>query len=307
LAHIETDKGIELAPPGWFREYFRKGDIYLCQEKIAQAAEHLRKLFDFEVTLPIRWGRDRLGKVYLFQGKFQDAQMEFRKGAEFSKKAREKIWEAEFLLSLARLFHKTGNNTGALGEHDRAWSLAVETENLGLKRKVLYIRGLIQLEKGLIDKAQKTADEMRLVVETDLNNTAKSTYHHLMGKIGLHKKNNAEAIECFDKALSFLSYSPRTWDADIIDSLATAYYRSGDTENAIKEYEKITMLSTGKIDYGDTYAKAFYMLGKIFEQQGDTAKAIEHYEKFLNLWKDADPGIAEVADARRRLSELIHP
>jgi len=36
------------------------------------------------------------------------------------------------------------------------------------------------------------------------------------------------------------------------------------------------------------------MLGKIHEQQGDTAKAIEHYEKFLSLWKDADPGIAEV-------------
>jgi hypothetical protein len=28
------------------------------------------------------------------------------------------------------------------------------------------------------------------------------------------------------------------------------------------------------------------------------AKAIEHYEKFLSLWKDADPGIAEVEEAR---------
>jgi hypothetical protein len=26
----------------------------------------------------------------------------------------------------------------------------------------------------------------------------------------------------------------------------------------------------------------------------EKAKAIEHYEKFLSLWKDADPGIAEV-------------
>ncbi len=46
------------------------------------------------------------------------------------------------------------------------------------------------------------------------------------------------------------------------------------------------------------------MLGKIYEEKGLKGNAIEHYEKFLDLWKDADPGIAEVEDARKRLAGL---
>ncbi len=49
------------------------------------------------------------------------------------------------------------------------------------------------------------------------------------------------------------------------------------------------------------------MLGKIYEEKGWKGKAIEHYEKFLDLWKDADPGIAEVDDAKKKLAGLQLP
>ena len=62
--------------------------------------------------------------------------------------------------------------------------------------------------------------------------------------------------------------------------------------------------TTGRIAFGDIRAKVFYMLGKIHEQHGNSAKDIEQYEKFLDLWKDADPGIREIEDAKKRLAGL---
>ena len=70
------------------------------------------------------------------------------------------------------------------------------------------------------------------------------------------------------------------------------------------EFEKITLLTTGRFFTGDLYAKSFYWLGKIAEEQRDKRRAAENYGKFLDLWKDADPGQPEIDDAKARLTAL---
>jgi tetratricopeptide (TPR) repeat protein len=89
------------------------------------------------------------------------------------------------------------------------------------------------------------------------------------------------------------------------DILARAYQEAGEIEKAINEYERLIVFNPESNRRQLVYPKYYYRLANLYEQQGDTAKAIEHYEKFLDLWKDADPGIAEVEDARRRLAELM--
>ncbi len=50
--------------------------------------------------------------------------------------------------------------------------------------------------------------------------------------------------------------------------------------------------------------RAHYYLGLAYERSGWNRKAAEQYEEFLEIWKEADPILVEVEDARERLHAL---
>ena len=106
-----------------------------------------------------------------------------------------------------------------------------------------------------------------------------------------------------EKALALYPYKDSNFRFLLTNPLAKAYFLSGNLEKAQGAYEAILSFRT-RYWSGDIYVESFYMLGKIWEEKGDAAKAIEHYEKFLRLWKNADPGLPEVADAENRLAAL---
>ena len=76
----------------------------------------------------------------------------------------------------------------------------------------------------------------------------------------------------------------------------------GRLEKAAETYARIRELQNGCADWGAVYARSYYKLGKVYEQMGKKAEAREKYRKFLDLWKAADPGLPDVADARQRLA-----
>jgi serine/threonine protein kinase/tetratricopeptide (TPR) repeat protein len=90
----------------------------------------------------------------------------------------------------------------------------------------------------------------------------------------------------------------------IRDHLARAYKQKGDLDKAIQEYERLISPDRTKLYYRLIHPLYYYRMALLYEQTRRKEKAIENYEKFLGLWKDADEGLPEVEDARRRLAEL---
>jgi len=174
----------------------------------------------------------------------------------------------------------------------------------------LFTEGILQAEVKSFDEAQKTAEELKSLIGKGINKKELRYYEYILGRIELGKKNPRQAARLFERAcgrLDFENLGGENNHAMYFDGLARALYESGDLDKARKEYEKITLLTVGRARRGDIYAKAYYMMGMITEQQGDKARARENYGKFLDLWKDADPGLPEVEDARKRLAGLKTP
>jgi hypothetical protein len=73
---------------------------------------------------------------------------------------------------------------------------------------------------------------------------------------------------------------------------------------SVEEYERLVPLTAGRLFFGDIYAKSLYTWGKIAEKRGNRTEAGQQYRESLELWKNADPGLPEVKDARKRLAGL---
>jgi tetratricopeptide (TPR) repeat protein len=304
FARRETEKAVILDPTYW-PSSFAAGMIALLGGDSGQAEKEFSPLLAEKAILAISLGYDGLRYLNLVEGKFSKFSRIYVAFIEQMRQAGEKDNECFARRNLAYVYLKSGNPEKALDECQKAWSVAAGSDLLYHLRNILYLKGLTYLELKNLPKAEKAAEELKSVNARGMRKDVDiRIYDHLMGRIELEKKNYSRAIDRLKQAVDSLPYGPLETDASYIDSLALAYFRAGDLAKAQGEYQRITALTTGRLEYGDVYAKSFYMLGQIFDQRGDKVKARENYQEFLDLWKDADPGLPEVEDARKRLAGL---
>jgi len=307
-AHQELEKLLE-RNEDWVPALTLKGDIYLLKDDWIQAEAYYIKWLDSTNDLYNRiLVLTRLASINTYTGKFDKAMSYIKQGVEDVSDLGERRWFSFFHKLMANIYYIKGDFKEAAEECRIAVDCALKNANVGEKISALHLQGLIALEMNNLNEAQIIADKIKIEVDNWLNPRLMRHFYRLMGHIELEKYKMADAITSFEKAIALLPYQNKPDDGDdhamYYDSLALALYKAKDFERAQKWYKKIFNLTSGRIYYGDVYAKSFFMMGKIYEQKGDTTKAIEHYAKFLDLWEDSDPGIAEVADAKQRLEGL---
>ncbi|MBD3413670.1 MAG: protein kinase, partial [Candidatus Aminicenantes bacterium] len=309
LAMIEANKAQSLNPDN-IMVYIAKGNVYVGKEDFDKAEEQYLKVLETKELGYHMYTRIVLGNSYILRGKFKNGLQHYEQGLHLADKLGDNWWRVCFHVWRAYSYLKSKQSEEALKECEAAWEIAPESEaSMKWQRRTLYYKGRAFLIMDSIDGAQKAADDIKELVEKGTNKKDIRYAHHLLGLIELKRKNIDKAIDYFKEAVSLLPYengmSPFSQDqANFSEPLASAYYESGDLKRAREEYEKILTFNMGKLYMGDIYARSLYWLGRIYEEEGDADGAVEYYERFLELWKDADPGLAEVKDARERLAGL---
>jgi len=303
LALAEVEKAFYLNPTH-YEYYLVRGDIYALKGDFVKAEQQYIRLLETREPVAQALGGRSLTRLYLSQGKFEVASARRKQGVARIISFGQKRWESASLLGSARHNLRLGNYAEALIDCEGGWTAAEQIGFLQNQRQTLHVKGLILLAMKSEAEAEQVAAQLKEMIDNGIDKKAIKFYYHLMGEIERASGNYSMAIEYFEKARSLEGYGPLAKRLDFANSLALTYYESGKLESARNLYNDMTTFTSTRLQYGDIYAKSFYMVGKIYEEQGDTAKAIEYYEKFLDLWKDADPGITELEEARKRLAGL---
>jgi tetratricopeptide (TPR) repeat protein len=130
----------------------------------------------------------------------------------------------------------------------------------------------------------------------------------LRAKLAVSRGNASEAIESLRAAtpyeLGLTTHSTYGWNALYpVFVRGEAYLAAHQGNEAAAEFQKI-LDHRGIVLNEPIGALAHLGLGRAYALQGDIAKALTKYQDFLKLWKDADPDIPILREAKAEYAKL---
>jgi serine/threonine protein kinase/Tfp pilus assembly protein PilF len=269
------------------------GFTYVEMGKFQEAQEVFNKMLTKGNEQKARGNRS-LALLYMYQGQYSLAIRHLQESILLNRTLNYWLSEIRDHLYLAVAYREKGKMDDFYQEFRQAQELCAKNQ---VEPWWLLLIGKIHARSGRIKQANDLLQQIsgRMI---EGNRGDQAAFNILKGEIALANANYDEAVGLFNMA-----YQLRD-DNYPLESLAYGYLKKGDLDQAIAKHE----LLISKKDLGweaqEYWVKAHYQLAKIYEAKADRERAVQFYERFLEIWKDADPGLAEVADARKRLAAL---
>jgi serine/threonine protein kinase len=305
LALEEVEKLRDLEPEN-LDYHIIKGRIHHVQDKLPSALKEYETLIkqdnqDYQIN-----GLLLLSRLYLAQGMLEKAKKAALDGLESARNLQLYAFEVDFLQLLSYLNFRMKSFEDALVAANRSLEIASEIKARAEERFAYIYLGLIYLEMNDLPMAEETAIQLKQLIESSGCKNFIRNYHYLMGMVYQKQGNIPQAVDYFEMAFNSLPYQKSTIDnhALYLDALARVEEMNGDIDKAQDYYEQMTLLTTGKLSWGDLYGMSRYHLGKIYQQKGMNQEALEQYDKFLMLFENADIAKIEREDAEKQIAQL---
>jgi len=295
---IESYKKALEIKPDFYMSLRKLGHMYLFKRQYAKPESCYKELASSNDKDTRSIGRTCLALIPLYEGKFNRALEVLDDGVAADRM--EKVeWGGDALKHFLKSYiHEEKKNlTLALKEYEKCveiWHRAYPDDLVTWRDYYVWLLA----ENNDFEKAEEVALALKKDI-AEKDQTLMWAYRFAIGCIELSKGNLEASVTNFEKVAKDVP------DFNAHFYLAKTYLEARRLGDAVTEFEK--MLSR----YDDDRAlntiravKAHYLLGLAYEKSGWNKKAIEQYEEFLEIWKDADPGIPEVEDAKERLEKL---
>jgi len=248
-------------------------------------------------------GRTLLSMISVYQGKLKRA-IQLFEGAIAADRLEQ---SDEDDIKLDKYWGKAVVMT-ELGMHDSAL-VVLEFADAVSKRKYpnipLHFQDQIAITTARAENvvmARKMLQTLEPLVLNSSMSHAKADFYHAQSCVAYYAGDFNAAITYATESLPFARRTRRPQGEYL---LARAHLGAGHPGDAIPLLEWGISHLENVYQWNPIHAvKAHYLLGTAYEQINKIEQAIKQYEQFLSLWKDADPGIPEVENARARLKRL---